>query len=306
MKYTNLTALWWRTWVDPSNPHFDNSWPLALTVYDELTFTYKLTIDPSAGTATLRENHVIGRMRHLFVGLIPLLWVHYNSTGNYGMLGRKISDETIYDYIQSNNLKMSIVNFQTSIIADHETYSATPSGQDVTNAEVSVTDTSITTYADDGEKIFNADFGTKKTYKLYNYTADPTEIVSSTYDSTARTAPASGFAGNAGLFTYHIGLMKFLPLVVAHMYPGLFAKAKETIANMSRANYFYLIAYPEYGGYRGEHDPTFTAYIAATSSTSPIQTPGGIIIIAIIIAVIICVAAIALRRKPKQLPPPPP
>jgi len=308
MKYTNLTALWWRTWVDPNNPHFDNSWPLALTVYDELTFTYKLTIDSSAGTATLKESHVIGRMRHLFVGLIPLLWVYYNSTGNYGMLGRKISDETIYDYIQNNNLKMSIVNFQTSIMADHETHSATPSGQDVTNAEVAVTDTSIATYADDGEKIFNADFGTKKTYKLYNYIPDSVESVSNTYDSTVRTAPASGFAGNVGLFAYHIGLMKFLPLVVVHMYPGLFAKAKGTIANMSRANYFYLIAYPEYGGYKVEHDPTFTAYIAAAPSTSPSQLTGaGIIIIAIIIAVVVtCVAVIALMRKPEQLPPPPP
>jgi hypothetical protein len=310
MKYTNLTALWWRTWIDPDNPHFDNSWPLALTVYDELTFTYTLTISPSIGTATLQENHIIGRMRHLFVRASPLLWVHYNSTGNYGMLGRKVSDETIYDYIQNNNLKMSIVNFQTSIMADHETYSVTPTGQNVTNAEVPVTDTSIITYADDGEKIFNADFGTKKTYKLYNYTADPTESVFNTYDSTARTAPASGFASNAGLFAYHIGLMKFLPLVVVHMYPELFAKAKETIANMSRANYFYLIAYPEYGGYRVEHDPTFTAYIAVAPSTSPSQPTGGgiggIIIIAIIIAVVvICVAVIVLRRKPKQQPPPP-
>src|SRR3989304_3838667 len=90
MKYTNLTALWWRTWVDPDNPHFDNSWPLALTAYAELTSTYTLTISPSTGTATLQENHIIGRMRHLFVGLIPLLWTYYNSTGNYGMLGRRI------------------------------------------------------------------------------------------------------------------------------------------------------------------------------------------------------------------------
>src|SRR3990170_1705176 len=288
MKYTNLTALWWRTWIDPNSPRFQNSWPLALTVYDELTFTYKLTIDPDAGTATLQENHVIGRMRHLFVGIIPALWVYYNSTGTYGMLGKKLSDETIYDYIQNNNLEMSIINFQTSILADHETYSATPSGQNVTDTETTVTDTSINTYADDGEKIFNADFGTKKTYKLYNYTADPTETTFNTYDSTARTAKASGFAGNVGLFAYHVGLMKFLPLVVVHMYPALFAKAAATIANMSRANYFYIIAFPEYSGYRVEQDPTFTAYIAAPSGTTPNQPTGGggIILIALIIAAV--------------------
>ncbi len=303
MTYTNLTALWWKTWIDPNNPRFQNSWPVALTVYDELTFTYKLTIDPAAGVATLQENHVIGRMRHLFVGVIPALWVYYNSTGTYGMLGRKISNDTIYDFIHDNGLKMSIINFQTSIMADHETYSQTPTGQNVTDTETEVTNTSIDTYADDGEKIFNANFGTKKTYKLYDYTADPTETTYDTYESTARTAKIAGYAGNGGLFAYHIGLMKFLPAVVVHMYPALFAKAASTIANMSRANYFYITAYSEYSGYRVEHDPTFTAYIAATPSTTPEQPPtgaGALIIIAIVILAIgIGIAVFIARRKPR-------
>jgi hypothetical protein len=307
MRYTNLTALWWRTWIDPNNPRFQNSWPVGLTVYDELTFTYKLTINPDSGNATLQENHTIGRMRHLFVGIIPALWVYYNNTGTYGMLGAKLSDDTIYDFIQNNGLKMSIINFQTSVMADHETYSQTQSGQDVTDEETPITDTSIDTYADDGEKIFNADFSTKETYKLYNYTADPTETDSNTYNriernSTARTARIGGFAGNGGLFAYHIGLMKFLPAVVVHMYPVLFAKAVSTIANMSRANYFYIISYPEYSGYKIEHDPTFTAFNAAEPDTIPEQPPPGalaLIIIALIIVVTCIVVAIVLtRRKP--------
>ncbi len=304
MKYTNLTTLWWRTWVNPNNPRFDNSWPVALTVYDELTFTYKLTIDPDAGTATLQENHVIGRMRHLFAGPIFPLWTYYNSTGHYGLLGRiKLDNNTIHDFIQDNNLKMSIINFQTSVMADHETYSQTAAGRNVTDEEVPVTDTSIYTYADDGEKIFTADFGTKKEYNLYNYTADPTESTYDTYEATANTSRIAGFAGNGGLFALHIGLMKFLPAVVIHMYPALFAKAVSTIANMSRANYFYIIAYPEYSGYRVVHDPTFTAYIATNTDTlgnPPPTGAGGIIIIAIIIiAVGIGVAAFIARRKPR-------
>jgi hypothetical protein len=297
MKYTNLT------WIDPTNPHFQNSWPVGLTVYDELTFTYKLTIDPDAGTATLQENHIIGKMQHLFVGILPTLWVYYNSTGSYGMLGRSLSNKTIYDYIQNNGLKMSIVSFQTSVMSDHETYSQTASGQAVTDTETEITDTSINTFADDGEKIFKAEFGTKKEYKLYNYTADPTETVFDTYESKARTPEIAGFVGNGGLFAYHLGLMKFLPAVVVHMYPALFAKAASTIANMSRANYFYIIAYPEYSGYRVEHDPTFTAYIATESDTTPEQLPagvGGIIIIVIIVLVVgISAALLIKRRKPR-------
>ena len=302
MRYTNLTALWWRTWVDPVNPHFENSWPLAITTYDELMFSYSLTIDPVAGTATLRENHVIGRMRDLVVGLFPLLWTYYNSTGHYGPLGRMLDDDTVHDFIGDNGLKISIINFQTSVMADHETHSETPSGQDVTNTETTVSDSSIDTFADDGEKIFTADFGVKKSYELYDYMADPTEQTFTTYDSTTRTARIEGFAGNGGLFQYHVGLMKFLPLVVVHMFPGLYAKSVSTIANMSKANYFYIIAYPEYSGFRIEHDPVFTAYIAATE-TSPIDGVrgiGGIVLVVLVAAVVAVVALLfVLRRKTK-------
>ncbi|HIJ08274.1 TPA: hypothetical protein HA274_02860 [Candidatus Bathyarchaeota archaeon] len=196
---------------------------------------------------------------------------------------------------------MSIINFQTSIMADHETYSETASGQPVTDAEAEVTETSINTYADDGERIFNADFGTGKNYQLYNYTADPTEAAYDTYESAARTARIAGFAGNGGLFAYHIGLMKFLPAVVVHMYPALFAKAASTISDMSRANYFYTIAYPEYSGYRIEHDPTFTAYIAATNPTpdGPLGNTGAIIVIALI-AVAVGIGAVAIIARKKR------
>jgi hypothetical protein len=303
MKYTNLTALWWRTWIDPINPHFDNSWPVAITVYDELTFTYDLTIDPTSGTATLTENHVIGRMRELFRWK-SLLWLHYNSTGNY-WLGKKEGNDTIYDFIENNGIKMSIVNFQSSIMADHETYSQTSSGQNVTNTELPVANESLATYADDGEKISDANFGSKDTYKLFNYTADPTETSYETYNATARTAKAAGFAGNSGLFVYHIGLMKFLPLVVVHMYPQLYERAKESITNMSRANYFYLIGYPTHSGYRVEHDPVLTVYMSTPSSapTSP-QFIGVIIIVGVITAIVVVATAVVLRRR-KSVPPPP-
>jgi len=302
MKYTNLTALWWRTWIDPFNPHFDNGWPIAITVYDELTFTYNLTIDPAAHTATLTENHVIGRMRDLLLGVIPLLWIHYNSTGTY-WLGAKISSDTIYDFIQDNQIKMSIVNFQMSVLVDRDTYSETPNGQNVTDAEANVADTSIGTYADDGEKISEANFGVKKDYKLFNYTADETEQTYTVNEATTRTAKAPGFARNTGLFVYHMGLMKFLPLVVAHMYPGLYLRAKETITNMSRANYFYLIGYGNYSGYRVEHDPTLTVYLSTTATAAPPNWAGVIVLVGIVTAAILAVAVIVVRRRKTKTAP---
>jgi hypothetical protein len=228
--------------------------------------------------------------------------VHYNSTGKY-WVGSKISDETIYDFIRNNGIKMSVVDFQTSILADRETYSTTTDGQNVTEAQVQVADTSVSTYADDGEKISEANFAAKEDYKLFNYTLDPTEQTYTINQATARTARAAGFAGNAGLFAYQIGLMRFLPLVVAHMYPALYVRARETITNMSRANYFYIIGYGNYTGYRVEHDPTITVYLSTTTNAS--NPPNAMdIIIASIIAVIIIVAAALVwhERKSKNTP----
>jgi hypothetical protein len=187
-------------------------------------------------------------------------------------------------------------------MADHETHSETPSGQDVTNSETTVSDSSIDTFADDGERIFTADFGVKKSYELYDYLADPTEQTFTIYDSTTRTARIEGFADNGGLFQYHVGLMKFLPLVVVHMFPGLYAESVSTIANMSKANYFYIIAYPEYSGFRIEHDPVFTAYIAAeTSPIDGVRGNGGIVLLVLIAAVVAIVALVFVLRRKREV-----
>jgi hypothetical protein len=267
MSYKNLTAVWWATSISPGNQTF-GSWPVALTTYDELMFNYTLTISPDTHSATLTENHVIGRIRDLwqFWGwLFVPLYNHYNSTGCY-RYGNKISDETVYDFIQNNEIKMSIVDFQTSIVVDHEdveheTYSNTAQGQNATDNEDLVSNSSITTYTDDGERIFSTSFGVKETYKLYNYTADQSETTSDTYNATTRTSKINGFAEDTALFLYHVGFTKFLPWLVYDMHPQIYDKAKDIIANMTRANYFYIIAYPVYSGYRIEHDPVFTAYV---------------------------------------------
>ncbi len=275
IQYTNLTALWWHTWLNSNDTNFNSSvFPVAISTYDELTFNYKLTIDPIAGTATLQENHIIGRMRDLIVGVIPLLWTHYNSTGEYGMLGRKISDQTIYNYIENQGIKMSILNLQTSILADHTTYSQITTNQNA-QTETTTNIASISTFTEDGQKISTTNFSNKQTYNLYNYTTDSTETSFKSYDSLTRTISAAGFADESSLYAYHVGLMKTLPLTVAHIYPELYTKAITTIGNITKADYFYSISYPTYSGYKIEHDPTFTAYITppgTQQATSPTET----------------------------------
>ncbi|PVX26188.1 MAG: hypothetical protein CW716_06585 [Candidatus Bathyarchaeum sp.] len=266
MKYTDLAALWWKTSIDPENPSKDPR-PIALTIYDELSFTYELRIDPETGEATLSMNYVIGKMRELWV--FAWLWVipfpfHYNSTGCYRMNGARISDETIYDFIDSQGIKMSTVNFQATVILDHTAHFES-GGADVQDEDVDVDDDIIEAYADDGEKIMDADFTTKESYKLFNYTLDSTETTYETYQTTTRTCKIEGFAKNP-IFAVHTSLMRFIPVVLASMNPELYEQAKDHLLDMNYADYFYLTGYPEYSGYRIEHDPTITAYCHLTTS----------------------------------------
>jgi hypothetical protein len=307
MRYRNLTAIWWRTWIAPNNASFI-SWPNAVTIYDELTFNYTLTIDPDTNTATLTEDHTIGRMRDLwYFWLWPLPLVsHFNSTGNYiwrPLLQKYdwVSDTTIYDFLEDNDVKMSIVNFQTSIVADRKTISKTASGQNVTDNEHMVSDSSVSTYSDEGERIYDASFGVKDTYNLYNYTADVTENSFETYGATARTQKISGYTRNTGLFAWHIGLLKFVPLLIANMYPLAYAYARATIANMTRANYFYVIGYPTYGGYKIVHDPQLTIYLDTSAVFTDTDNPaaGGILLI-IIVVVAAASSIILIRHRRKR------
>ncbi len=305
MRYRNLTAIWWRTWTGPNNASYV-TWPNAVTVYDELTFNYTLTIDPITNTSRLREDHTIGRMRDLwYFWLWPLPLVSYfNATGSYLWLpGPRTylwtSSDTVYDFLDDNGIMMSIVNFQTSIAADRKTISRTASQQNVTDNEYLTSNSSISTYSDEGERIYDASFGVKQQYDLYNYTADPTENTFETYNATARTQQINGYARNTGLFAWHIGLLKFVPLLIANMYPVAYAYARATIANMTQANYFYAIGYPTYSGYKIVHDPELTVYLDTTASFGEAKNPalGGLLLVAAIVVVAVASIVVIRRRR---------
>ncbi len=297
MRYLNLSAIWWRMFINPLSPRFE-ALPIAVTTYDELTFTYRLVLDPASNTATVTSNYVIGRMTNLWLFwwlfLIPVV-AHYNATGTYRPNGVKISDHTIYEFLAQQHIKMSIVLFQNSLVLDEVTESSF-NGQTVTDADVDVSNGAISTESA-GETLFKADFGVKKQYSLFNYTAGNTEAK---YDAITRTVPRVGFAKNP-LFAMHVALLKYVPLIVKNIDLPLYEKAQDHLLNMTYADYFYVISYPTYSGFRVEHDPTYTAY-ASLSASPAAGTPEifGLLLVAGIVAVVIIGAVIFFnRRRPK-------
>ena len=297
MQYTNLTAFWFKTWIDPNEPHFDSSW-VALTRYDELTFTYNLTINKDTHQATLTENHIIGRMRDLYFwdmveGLPALL--HFNSTGCYRtFLGTPVTGyPNIYGWLEQNKIKMSIIQYSTTMMINHTTQSKSGT-QDVTDKDVNVSTGGVLTTSDTGEKIFNASFGTKETYKLYNYTADHNENTYSNYTAVTRTSKIRGFAFNA-VIDDCTGFLRYVPYALKDVDGTSYNYYKDhtLLLNVTGANYFYIISYPTYSGYRIVHDPTYTMYFAPSTAGGIF----GLIVLVLIIAVIVVVVGLVLRRR---------
>lgn len=293
MRYTNLTAVWWRMFINPFAPRYD-ALPIAITTYEELTFNYKLTIDPANNKATVTSSYVIGRMTNLWLItwllFIPIV-VHFNATGTYTVKGAKISDETIYQFLDKQHIKMSIVLFQNSLALDHDTKTKC-GNQDVEDAEVDLSNGAISTEAGN-EKIFEVNFGEKNQYKLYNYTRGNVE---ETYNATTRTAPRPGFAKNP-LFDVHVALLKYVPLIVKHIDSPLFEKAKNHMLNMTYADCFYIISYPKYSGFKIEHDPTYTSYVATTEPANEPPNIFGIMLIGGIVAVAVVGAVFVLKKR---------
>jgi len=264
LKYTNLNAIWWRVNPDPFIPTADLVTPRGFAQYSELSFNYALAIDPISKTATLTTSYTIGRMTDLYI-LSPTPAVHFNATGTYNLSGSQINTQNIYQFLQSKQLKISIVLANKAILAGTIT-NKDDSGASVDNSNsTDVTHTAVNTNASDGDKVFKADFGVKSKYQLYNYTADSSENTAFPYNVNVRTVNVNAWAGNP-VFWFQNRFMGFLPLFVANVDPGLIKEAKAGLVNFTVSDYLYIISYPTWGGYKIVHDPDYTAFYTPASN----------------------------------------
>ena len=67
---------------------------------------------------------------------------------------------------------------------------------------------------------------------------------------------------------------------------------------------WYAVSFPRWDGYRVEHDPVYTAYIAAPETTKSLGSLIGLLLIVVfLVAIVAVIIAVAASRKKKNLPP---
>jgi hypothetical protein len=289
LKYTNLNAIWWKIDVNPLSPSWDANVPRGIAQYNELTFQYDLTIDPTAKTAKLTASYTVGRITDLWLlGQTPAL--HLNSTGTYYGNGTRVNTQSVYSYLQQRQMKLSIVLANKTILASQKTTDDTETGKNVDNdTSADISNTAINTKAPDGETVFKSDFGVKANYQLYDASdANPTTV-----QAVTRTVARMGWGGNPA-FAFQNVLTGFLPLFVAHVAPELYNQAKSGLVDLSLSNYLYIISYPQWNGYKIVHDPDFTAFFQPSQGTGLLT----VIFIAVAAAATIGgVVAFLLRKR---------
>jgi hypothetical protein len=203
-------------------------------------------------------------MTDLYI-LSPTPAIHLNAAGTYNLTGYQISNQNIYQFLQSRQMKLSIVLANKAILAGTVS-DKDDSGASVDNSNsTDVTHTAVNTDASDGDKVFKADFGVKSRYQLYNYTADSSENTASPYNVNVRTVNVNAWAGNHA-FWFQNRFMGFLPLFVANVDPGLIKEAKAGLLDFTVSDYLYIISYPTWGGYKIVHDPDYTAFYTPASN----------------------------------------
>lgn len=291
LQYKNLNAIWWKVDPDPLLPTWDGSTPRGIAQYNELTFQYDLTIDPTAKTAKLTTSYTVGRMTDLWlVNQSPVL--HLNSTGTYYGNGTRINNTGLYTYLQQKGMKLSIVLANKTILASQKTTDNTESNsQSVDNdSNTDVSNTAIDTKAADGETVFKADFGVKQNYNLYDASdSNPTSI-----PAVTRTVPRYGWGANPAFAAFQTAFIGFLPLFVAHVDPQLYSQAKSGLADLTVSNYLYVISYPQWNGYKIVHDPDYTAFFQPSEGLGLLT----VIFIAVVAAATVGgIVAFLLRRK---------
>src|SRR5256712_734002 len=264
LKYTNLNAIWWKINPDPFVPTADLVTPRGFAQYSELSFNYALAIDPTSKTATLTASYTIGRITDLYI-LSPTPAIHLNGTGTFDLNGSKTSSQSIYQFLQSRQMKLSIVLANKAILASTVTNKDDSGACYDNGTSTNYTHTAVNTEARDEDKFFKADFGVKSAYQLYNNTADPSENTASAKNVNVRTVNLNAWGGNP-VFWFQNRFMGFLPLFVANVDPGLIAQAKEGLKNFAVSDYLYIISYPTWGGYKIVHDPDYTAFYTPASN----------------------------------------
>ncbi|MFW9830655.1 MAG: Loki-CTERM sorting domain-containing protein [Candidatus Thorarchaeota archaeon] len=251
--------------------------PIMEVQISELTFTYDIEVDTETGEITAETFYDIGQ--------ISAVRIMNTTVTDFAIINAALENVTV-------GAAHFVTAFGSNYYVEEGTTTPTPAANWIA--------TNITTDPAGNERAWAV--GVRGTYDLINETDD--------------TTVASGLPAISWVFTPAISDLLFLAwqLPASADFLSVFAYAVSPTLQMfydgpldvynnaddlyQSTAFWYAISFPQFGGYRIEHDPVYTAYSNIGQQTQP-GIPG-FPFEAIIIGVVACLVAVFLLRRRKH------
>jgi len=269
---------------------FSSGW---IAKFSELTITYEVTMNNETGEVKAETFYTLGEITELWAILlgIPIPADPHNLPATMGI---------------------SVVHFVTVFTSKYQGASGNTTGNTInTNINTPIDEDILLKVGDDSERAMK--IGTRGTFDLINESTgvkikeDQTAfnaIVGANLVDLVLVAWQLGFAAGAmSVFAYA------LSDYVQSQYDGPLDLATRSLLPANKQGFnayplWYAVSFPEWNGYRVEHDPVYTAYTninvdQGEEDETPLDIAGlaGLIVLLLLVVVIIAVVAAVVKKK---------
>jgi len=277
--------------VDPSNPFY--FWltllrPAFTAKFSELTVTYHFEINSTTGEVTTETFYTIGQITELWT------WTWNGTHWVENPIDPSLFREDEWGIGAAHHVTMfrskySVINGTTTLSSGVEA---------LENVTIHI--------GDDDERAFKIGF--RGTYDLINETATPPTVVNESLP--AYTVMVRAF-GMDHVFvrwqrSFFLDLLCTLSYALSPelraMYNGPLDVYNHVHTAFRTPTFWYATAFPNFGGYRVEHDPVYTAYTNIGQGPTPEQRWWSLVFVAGlalvgVIALIVVVVVITNRKR---------
>jgi hypothetical protein len=286
IQYQNLYAIVSQNFV--ASMIYASGW---VAKFSELKVVYDISMDNETGELKAETFYTLGQVTELWAILfgIPI----------------KVKPHDIPD-----TMGISVVHFMTVFTSKYIGAAGNSSGYAINpDLNTALDDDIVLKVGDDGERAMR--IGTRGTFDLINESSGAViradqdalnAIVSAKAVDLLLVAWQLGFAtGTMSVFAYAMS-----DYVQSH-YSGPWDLANKSLVPQNKQGFnanplWYAVSFPNWDGYRVEHDPVYTAYTnMATYEKPPVYWLGTVVALALIIVpialVIVMIIAISRRKK---------
>ncbi|MFQ5837858.1 MAG: hypothetical protein ACE5HJ_03655 [Thermoplasmata archaeon] len=278
IRYRNMYA----KVIDANNPLsflLSLRFPLYIAKFSELTVIYDVTIDPQSGLMRAETFYTLGQVSDLWI---------------WGVRGNRTSIPS--------NFGISVVHYVALFTSSYQVAGADTGLQVETGIQQPLEEDLAIKIGERAEKAL--EIGFRGTFDLI----DEETGLAVQQDAPAYNVLMPARAGDLILIqwqaAFSLHLMSLFAYGLSSDIRGRYADPTDLVQNGSedftKAAFWYAVSFPDWQGYRVEHDPTYTAFFGVAGGDGK-SNLGGLVVLGI--AALAVVATVLFIKRRRRSPP---